>query len=197
MELHLETFDVAHLVQEVVSIAEPLALKKSNKLIVQQADNLGLMHADETKLRQSLLNLLSNAAKFTEQGTIMLTVERQLPVFSSQLSDVKDNPPKRSDDSQRTTDKGQRTGHYIIFRVSDTGIGLTPEQIERLFQPFTQAEATTTRQYGGTGLGLVISRHYCRMMGGDITVASDGAPGHGSTFTIYLPADCQPFMMTN
>jgi signal transduction histidine kinase len=185
MELHLETFDVAHLVQEVVSIAEPLALKKGNKLVVQQADNLGLMHADETKLRQSLLNLLSNAAKFTENGMITLSIERMKDEGGTMNSSSEDQ------------DFILHPSAFILFKVSDTGIGLTPEQMERLFQPFVQAEATTTRKYGGTGLGLVISRHYCRMMGGDITVASDGTPGHGSTFTIRLPADCQPFTMTN
>lgn len=165
IELHLENFDVADLIKEVVSIAEPLALKRNNSLIVQPGDNLGLMYADETKLRQSLLNLLSNAAKFTENGIITFAVTRQPAV--------------------------------VNFTVSDTGIGLTSEQIERLFQPFTQADALTTRKYGGTGLGLVISRHYCRMMGGDITVNSDGTPGHGSTFTICLPVECQPPAATN
>ncbi len=187
MELHLETFDVAHLVQEVVSIAEPLALKKGNKLVVQPANDLGLMYADETKLRQSLLNLLSNAAKFTENGTITLTVERRDDTMTRGHGDIAKN-------NHLVT---LSPSHQVVFRVSDTGIGLTSEQMERLFQPFIQAEATTTRKYGGTGLGLVISRHYCRMMGGDITVASDGIPGHGATFTIQLPADCRSSTVTN
>ncbi len=184
IELHLETFDVTDMVQEVVSIAEPLALKRDNRLIVQPDDNLGLMYADETKLRQSLLNLLSNSAKFTENGIITFAVARQSAVVNSC------SPLETTNNEQRTTD-------HILFTVSDTGIGLTPEQIERLFRPFTQADASTTHKYGGTGLGLVISRHYCRMMGGDITVNSDGTPGHGSTFTICLPAECRPPVATN
>jgi signal transduction histidine kinase len=115
------------------------------------------MRADVTKLRQTLFNLLSNASKFTERGAITLTVER--PVNHQPSS--------------------------INFHVSDTGIGMTPEQMGRLFQAFAQAEASTSQQYGGTGLGLAISRHFCRLMGGDVTVASE--PGRGSTFTIRLP----------
>ena len=187
MELHLETFDVAQLIHEVVSIAQPLALKKGNTLVVNHSDDLGQMQADLTKVRQSLLNLLSNAAKFTEHGTITLTVERETV------------------ESRGAEEQGSRGETFhpcslpprppaIIFRVSDTGIGIKPEQIDRLFQAFTQADASTTSKYGGTGLGLVISRHFCRMMGGDITVISDGIPGHGATFTLRLPADCQSWV---
>jgi signal transduction histidine kinase len=191
IELHLENFEVADMVQEVIAIAEPLVIKRGNKLVVEPGDGLGSIFADEVKLRQSLLNLLSNAAKFTENGIITLAVSRQATLVSSPLSVVSDNP------STKTTDYGPQTTDQIFFTVSDTGIGLTSEQIDRLFQPFTQADALTTRKYGGTGLGLVISRHYCRMMGGDITVASDGTPGHGSTFTISLPLDCRPAVTAN
>jgi signal transduction histidine kinase len=194
IELHPETFAVADVVQEVVSMAEPLVLKRGNKLVVQQGDNLGLIYADETKLCQSILNLLSNAAKFTENGIITLSVTRQAAFVSRPLSVVSGYPSvETTDQSQRPPVGGQSASamDQIFFQVSDTGIGLTSEQIERLFQPFTQADPSTTRKYGGTGLGLVISRHYCRMMGGDITVASDGAPGHGSTFTLYIPVDCR------
>ncbi|MBE7469793.1 MAG: HAMP domain-containing protein [Anaerolineales bacterium] len=176
MELHLETFDVAAMLNEVVSIAQPLAQKKGNTLVVNQPDNLGQMRADLTKVRQSLLNLLSNAAKFTENGTITLTVERM-----------------KAEGGRMKNEAGNsfilHPSSFILFSVADTGIGLKPEQMERLFQPFTQADAATSRKYGGTGLGLVISRHYCRMMGGDITVASNGTPGAGSTFTIHLPVE--------
>jgi signal transduction histidine kinase len=110
-----------------------------------------------TKFRQVLFNLLSNAARFTESGDIILKATRETAVSPSTL----------------------------IIQVSDTGIGLTPEQIEKLFQPFVQGDNSTTRQYGGTGLGLAISRRFCQMMGGDITVASE--PGHGATFTVHLP----------
>ena len=116
------------------------------------------MHADVTKVRQTLFNLLSNASKFTEGGTITLAVARE------------------------TVDDAA----WVTFRVSDTGIGMTPEQLASLFQAFTQADVSTTRKYGGTGLGLVITRRFCQMMGGDVTV--DSAVGQGTTFTIRLPA---------
>lgn len=178
MELHLETFDVATMLKEVVSIAQPLAQKKGNTLVVNQPDSPGQMYADLTKVRQSLLNLLSNAAKFTENGMITLTVERR-----------KAEGGRLEAEDGNTFILHPSREAFILFRVADTGIGLKPEQMERLFQPFTQADTATSRKYGGTGLGLVISRHYCRMMGGDITVASNGTPGAGSTFTIYLPVE--------
>ena len=129
--------------------------KNGNTLVVACPDDLGAMHADQTKVRQALFNLLSNAAKFTDHGTISLTVRRE------------------SDD-------------WLTFAVSDTGIGMTEEQLGRLFEAFSQAEATTRSKYGGTGLGLAISRHFCRLMGGDLTVES--VYGQGSTFTVRLPA---------
>ncbi|MDH4207903.1 MAG: response regulator, partial [Anaerolineae bacterium] len=158
MELYLETFEVSRLVDDVVSTAQPLLEKNANTLGVRCADDLGTMHADLTKVRQSLFNLLSNAGKFTEQGTITLDVARE------------------------TVDGAD----WVTFRVSDTGIGMTPEQVEKLFQAFSQAEASTARKYGGTGLGLAITRRFCQMMGGDITLESE--LGVGSTFTIRLPA---------
>ncbi len=117
------------------------------------------MRADLTKVRQALFNLLSNACKFTDHGEVSLTAARE------------------------TADRGD----WITFRVSDTGIGMTPEQMGRLFQEFSQADAATTRKYGGTGLGLALSRRLCRMMGGDITVESE--PGRGTTFTLRLPVE--------
>jgi PAS domain S-box-containing protein len=157
MELFLETFEISVMVRDVVAVVQPLAAKRANTLEVDCGDDLGTMRADLTKVRQSLFNLLSNSSKFTEKGTISLAVSR--------LS---------------TGD-----GDWIMFRVSDTGIGMTAEQIARLFQPFAQAGASIAREYGGTGLGLVISRHFCQMMGGDIAVQSQ--PGRGSTFTVILP----------
>jgi CheY-like chemotaxis protein/two-component sensor histidine kinase len=159
MDLYLETFDLPSMVQEAVTTIQPLVEKNRNTLTVHCADNLGTIQADLTKVRQSLFNLLSNACKFTEQGTIRLAVSRE------------------------TVDGAA----WVTLRVTDTGIGMTPEQTGRLFQAFAQADASTTRQYGGTGLGLTITRHFCRMMGGDITVES--ALGQGSTFTIRLPAE--------
>ncbi len=159
MTLYLERFDVATLVQEVVATVQPLVDRRGNRLEVSGAAACGAMRADLTKVRQVLFNLLSNAAKFTERGTIRL-------------------------DARRLTEDGR---DWLVFRVSDSGIGMTAEQLGRLFQPFTQADAATARQYGGTGLGLAITRRFCRMMGGDVAVES--TPGRGSTFTVRLPAE--------
>ncbi|HEY3065549.1 MAG TPA: GAF domain-containing protein [Methylomirabilota bacterium] len=159
MELYLETFDVAGLVRDIAAVIQPLAAKNTNRLEVHCPDSTGAMRADLTKVRQALLNLLSNACKFTELGTVALTVAR-------------------------TTADGRE---WIVFDVADTGIGMTAEQLTRLFETFAQADAATTRKYGGTGLGLALSRRLCRMMGGDITVVSE--PGRGSTFTVRLPLE--------
>jgi PAS domain S-box-containing protein len=159
MELYFETFDVSTLIDDVVAVIEPLVDKNANTLEVVRPPALGAMRADLTKVRQTLFNLLSNASKFTEHGTITLEVKRE-----------------RSEDR-------------IVFAVSDSGIGMTPEQMSRLFQEFSQADVSTTRKYGGTGLGLAISKRFCEMMGGDIGVESE--PGRGSTFTVRLPADAE------
>jgi signal transduction histidine kinase/DNA-binding response OmpR family regulator len=159
MDLFLETLDIPTMIQDVVTTITPLVEKNANAMQLLCASDLGTMRADLTKVRQSLFNLLSNACKFTTQGTITLAVTRE------------------------TVDGAT----WVTFRVSDTGIGMTPEQMGQLFQAFSQAEASTTRQYGGTGLGLAITRHFCRMMGGDITAES--AMGQGSTFTVRLPAE--------
>ena len=156
MELYIESFEVGKLVNEVIATASPLISKKGNTLALDCPPDIGTMQADATKLRQMLLNLLSNASKFTERGTITLKVTR---------------------DSAEAT---------IRFAVIDTGIGMTPEQLGRLFQAFSQADASTTSKYGGTGLGLAISKQFAQMMKGDITVTSEA--GVGSTFTIRLPA---------
>jgi signal transduction histidine kinase len=158
MELYLETFEISRLVDDVMATVLPMVEKNSNKLEVHCEDNLGTMHADLTKVRQGLSNLLSNAAKFTDHGIINLVVER------------------------KTIDNVD----WVIFRVKDTGIGMTPEQKEKLFQAFSQADVSTTRKYGGTGLGLVITKIFMQMMGGEISVQSE--PDIGSTFTIRLPA---------
>jgi len=171
MELHLETFDISAFVREVTQMIGPLVEKKANPLVVECPADIGSMRADLVKLRQCLLNLLSNANKFTDKGTITLVVSRQLSVVSS--------------DTCSTTDHGPRTTDSIHFTVTDTGIGMTPEQMGRLFQAFSQADASTARKYGGTGLGLTITKHFCEMMGGSIRVESE--PGQGSTFTLELP----------
>jgi signal transduction histidine kinase len=155
MELTPEPMAVAALVDETASAARPLVEKNGNKLRVVQDDAAVVIVADAMKLRQVLLNLLSNAAKFTTDGEVTLSVVR------SALAD------------------------RIEFTVTDTGIGMTDEQLARIFEPFVQAEASTSAKYGGTGLGLALSRRFCRLMGGDISVQS--APGSGSTFTVSLP----------
>jgi len=170
MELYLETFNPVNLIDEVVSTVKPLVDKNSNKFEVDCGSDLGMMYADITKTRQILLNLLSNAAKFTEQGTITLCIER-----------VKHD--------SLTTQEIAEPSDLIIFRVADTGIGIPPEQLQHLFQAFMQGDASTTRKYGGTGLGLTISRHFCLMMSGDMQVQSQ--LGCGSIFTVCLPAQVE------
>jgi signal transduction histidine kinase len=190
MDLYLEEFNVADLIRDVVAVVQPLVEQHGNTLVVEAEDDLGVMHADLTKVRQCLFNLLSNAAKFTEGGVITLAV---------QVTDPSPRPPPPASrgegenlstvgahDSPLPRSGGGAGGGGLIFTVADTGIGMTAEQQSRLFQAFSQAEADTSRRFGGTGLGLVLSREFCRMMGGDITVES--APGAGSTFTIRLPA---------
>jgi signal transduction histidine kinase/DNA-binding response OmpR family regulator len=158
MDLHLETFAIAPLVEDVVTTMRTLAETNGNRLRVECPADIGSMRADPMRVRQALLNLTSNAVKFTENGLVTISANRR-------RADV----------------------DWITLAVEDTGIGMTAEQVARLFQDFTQADASTTRKYGGTGLGLAISRRFCRLMGGDITVVS--APGRGSTFTMSLPAE--------
>ena len=153
MELHLESFPLAPLIEDVAKTIEPMATKNGNRIVVDCRSDLGTIHADQIRFRQALLNLASNANKFTEKGTVTIAA--------------------------------QTGGDWITIAVADTGIGMTEEQMGKLFQEFTQASSTTASKYGGTGLGLAISRHFCRMMGGDITVESK--PGEGSTFTMRLP----------
>ncbi len=154
-ELFLESFDLEELIRSVESTVAPLVAKNENTLEVILEGEAGTMHADVTKLQQVLLNLLSNAAKFTEKGQIELRVSSE--------------------------------GDEVLMDVADQGIGMSPKQLKRIFEAFGQAEASTQKRYGGTGLGLVISREFCRIMGGDINVLS--APGHGTTFTVRLPRE--------
>jgi signal transduction histidine kinase/CheY-like chemotaxis protein/ligand-binding sensor domain-containing protein/protocatechuate 3,4-dioxygenase beta subunit len=180
MELYLETFQISSLVAEVGNTVKPLVAKKSNALVVDCPADIGAMRADQTKVRQALLNLLSNANKFTDQGTIRLEVTR---VFGS--PSPRPSPPGETEEGGRPALNPQLS--TINFSVSDTGIGMTPEQQSRLFQAFTQADSSTARKYGGTGLGLVITKQFCEMMGGTVEVRSQ--PGRGSTFTVSLPAE--------
>jgi len=148
----------------MLGTARPLAEQNNNALERDCSDEIGSVHADNMRLRQILLNLLSNACKFTKAGTVCL----------------------------RVTSISEAGRGWVNFAISDTGIGMTEEQLGRLFQEFTQADASTTRQFGGTGLGLAISRRLCRLMGGDITVTS--VPGSGSTFTVRLPAEAETML---
>ncbi len=159
MELHLERFPVAQVIKEVTNTLGPLAAKRGNQLIVDVEGDLGTTLCDLVKLRQCLLNLLSNANKFTQQGRVTLAVRRV----------------------SRAGEDG------LVFRISDTGIGMTPEQLGKLFQAFQQADSSTSRKFGGTGLGLVITRKFCELLGGSVGVTSQ--VGVGSTFTIELPAE--------
>jgi adenylate cyclase len=158
MDVLIEDFEVGALIAEVQSVVQPLMAKNANALVVNAAPDLGSMRSDQTKLRQNLFNLLSNAAKFTKQGTITLAARRL----------------KRDERD------------WLEFKVRDTGIGMTEAQLGKLFQAFAQAEASTSRDYGGTGLGLAITKQFCKMLGGDVAVES--TPGAGSTFIIALPA---------
>ncbi len=175
--LFLEEYDLAKMVQDVATTVQPLVAKNSNHLEVVCPPGIGTMRADLTKVRQTLFNLLSNAAKFTEHGVIRLSVAR--------APDASRETPCSAVNAQHPTLNRQPS--TINFQVSDTGIGMTSEQMSRLFQAFGQAEASTARKFGGTGLGLVISRKFCQLMGGDLTARSE--PGKGSIFTVTLPAE--------
>jgi PAS domain S-box-containing protein len=163
MELHLETFVLSPLIDQVVAQTMPLIEKNANTIHVDCPENPGDMHADLAKVQQVLVNLLNNAAKFTHKGTITLSMTRD------------PSPTESQADSEG----------WVIFRVQDTGIGITPEQMDDIFEPFTQADGSTTRRYSGTGLGLAITRRICQLMGGEINVESKY--GKGSTFTVRLP----------
>ena len=159
MDLHCEFTEVSRLLTEVESTTTPLVAKNQNALRVECAAGTGGLTTDHVKLRQVLLNLVSNASKFTERGVITMRAERV-----------------------REGDIG-----FVVFEVQDTGIGMTPEQLSRIFHPFTQAESSTTKKYGGTGLGLAISRRLCQLLGGTIVVKSE--PGKGSRFTVRMPLE--------
>ncbi|MEG4031726.1 MULTISPECIES: urea ABC transporter substrate-binding protein [unclassified Microcoleus] len=174
MTLFLETFEVWDLIEQVVTTVQPTLGKNGNTLIVNCDRNIGTIYADSGKLGQALLNLASNAAKFTDQGKITINVWKEegevLPIDNS---------------AELWADPSRCQQPLIVFQVTDTGIGMTEDQVSRLFGAFAQADDSTTRKYGGTGLGLTISRRFCQMMGGDITVESEF--GCGSSFTIRLP----------
>lgn len=162
MTLYPETFAIETLINNLVLTVKSAIEKNGNVLEVDCEQHLGTMYADQTRMRQVLLNLLSNAAKFTTNGKVTLTVK------SEKADLLKDTP-----------------FGIISFIITDTGIGISHSQQKELFKPFTQGDNSTTKKYGGTGLGLAISHHFCQMMGGEIVVKSH--PGVGSTFTVRLP----------
>jgi len=156
-EIFTEIFAIDDIVLNVRGMAQPLVSMNNNQLVYEADENLGLMNSDFVKIRQNLLNLLSNAAKFTENGTITFSIHIEK----------------------------QNHGDWIVFSVKDTGCGITPEQLKKLFSPFTQADSSTTRKFGGTGLGLTLVKRYSEMLGGDIIV--DSASNQGTTFTMRIP----------
>ena len=160
MDVFIEAIDIQALLEEVLTIVKPLADKSENVIKLICPADVGSFRSDQTKVKQCMLNLLSNANKFTSKGTLTLTVARE-------------------------------SGSRVCFGVSDTGIGMTKEQLDRLFQPFSQSEASTAKRFGGTGLGLAITKHFCTLLGGDVTVES--TPGKGSTFIIRLPDQTRVF----
>ncbi|NEZ65123.1 response regulator [Leptolyngbyaceae cyanobacterium CCMR0082] len=161
MEMYLETFNIKPLVQDVAATMQPMIAKNNNTLKIQYSDDIDKMHADPVKVRQSLFNLLSNASKFTQNGTITVNV------------------------TSTQTDNNS----YIDFCIQDTGIGMMPEQLQKVFNAFSQADSSTTRKYGGTGLGLTITKRFVQMMGGNVNVQSE--VGKGTTFTIQIPKTIQ------
>ena len=170
MDLYVEDFNINELIENVVSTAQPLIERNENTLTVECDRNLGIMYADLTKVRQILLNLLSNAAKFTKNGQITLSVVLFCPTNLAMRSAPNGN-----------------SSSWVQFAIADTGIGITPEQRQHLFKPFMQGDASTTREFGGTGLGLAISQRFCQMMGGEISVQSQ--PLCGSCFSVLLPCE--------
>jgi len=156
-EVVIEAVDIGQLVRDVMATAAPLVSKKDNRLVFRMVGDPGVIGADSLKLRQCLLNLLSNAAKFTSRGTITLTVAKH----------------------------ERESGDRLVIEVRDTGIGMSEEGLKKLFQAFSQAEADTSQRFGGTGLGLALTRRFCTLMGGSINVES--RHGHGSSFIIDLP----------
>ncbi len=184
IEIHLETFTIENLVEEVAATIAPMADKNSNILEIQCPEDIGLMQTDLTKLRQSLLNLLSNASKFTSSGAITFTVTRSIETPAEAANRTKKLGHYRGGGKAENSSSSPQ--EWIVFTVKDTGIGMSSEQLAKIFDPFTQADSSTTKKYGGTGLGLTITKKFCEMMGGDITAFSE--LDKGSSFTIRLPA---------
>ena len=178
MQLHPQLVEIATLVEEIVHVVGPEIAKNNNSLHVQCDQQVDTAQLDSAKVQQMLVTLLSNAAKFTTHGTITLRVSSELPVLNSELPHY--NTAALPQNSEL------KTINWVIFEVSDTGIGIAPNQLRQLFQPFAHNDTSDARMHGGVGLGLAICRRFCQLMGGDLTVSSQ--LGQGSTFTIQLPA---------
>lgn len=185
--IYPERFDVTTLLSEIRNLVAPMITKNTNLLTIEQQDELGFMISDRKRVKQILINILSNAAKFTHEGRITISVTRQARNFLPALIDSRQFSELNS---KSLAKKNSQTCHqpsdWIIFQISDTGIGMKPIQVKNIFKPFIQADIGTTKKYAGTGLGLTICKSFCEMMGGNITVESQ--VGVGSTFTFWLPS---------
>ncbi len=179
MTVFVDEFDLRKAMEETAAMVQPLVIKKGNHFELASFEQLGNMTSDQTKVRQILFNLLSNASKFTEKGVVKLEVER-VPAMPVSEAGAAPATPEKSAPMDDLTHLER-----LVFKVSDTGIGMSPESVGRVFQPFTQADVTTHARYGGTGLGLAISKKFCEMLGGRLEVSSE--PAKGSVFTVTLP----------
>jgi predicted ATPase/signal transduction histidine kinase/tRNA A-37 threonylcarbamoyl transferase component Bud32 len=187
LELNLSSFDVAQLVEEIITTIQLMVEMDGNTLTIHYGENLGTLYADYHKVGQILLNLLNNASKFTSQGHITLTISRQ-PSSQAALSINLEKEKEFANLSPES--EAEKDSDRFLFEITDTGIGIAAEHLERIFEAFVQVDNSTTREYGGTGLGLTITEHFCRAMGGKITVNSE--IGKGSTFIVELPARVEP-----
>jgi len=188
--IYPEKFDVTTLLSEMRNLIAPMMQKNANLLTIEQQDDLGFMFSDRKRVKQILFNILSNAAKFTHKGKITISVTRQAKNSFPALIDSRQLSALNSRSLAQNSNPCQQVCHqpsdWIIFQISDTGIGMKPVQVKNIFKPFIQADIGTTKKYAGTGLGLTICKSFCEMMGGNITVESQVE--EGSTFTFWLPS---------
>ncbi len=188
--IYPERFDITTLLSEIRSLVMPMVQTNANILEIEEPNNLGFMLSDRKRVKQILVNILSNAAKFTHEGKITISVTRQARNFLPALIDSRQLSLLNSQSLAKDENQSQNTCHqpsdWIIFKISDTGIGMKPVQVKNVFKPFIQADIGTTKKYAGTGLGLTICKSFCEMMGGNITAESQ--VGEGSTFTFWLPS---------
>lgn len=190
VSIYPERFDISTLLSEVKNLVAPMVQKNTNLLTIQEEEDLGFMFSDRKRVKQILLNILSNAAKFTHDGKITISVTRQARNFLPALIDIRQlsvlHRQSLATKKQQSQNIAHKASDWIIFRITDTGIGMKPVQVQSVFKPFIQADLGTTKKYAGTGLGLTICKSFCEMMGGNITVESE--IGEGSTFTFWLPS---------